>query len=102
VLDRVTADTFAAAAGQPFTVQDPEIGPLELELVGAELHDPGAPAVDASGTRAPFTITFRGPPEPILPQRIYRLENHSVGPLEIFIVPLGVDAGGASYEAIFA
>ena len=102
MLERLTANSFAPAVGDTFVVDAGEAGRLELELLESRLHDPDAPAEDASGTRPPFTLEFRGPPDPILPQHIYRLEHPSLGPLEIFIVPVGRDETGTTYEAVFA
>jgi hypothetical protein len=102
VLDRVTVETFAPLVGQAFVLDDEAAGRLDLELMEAQTHDPGAPAKDASGMRAPFTLVFRGPTEPVLPQRIYPLEHEELGTLEIFIVPIGRDTAGTRYEAIFA
>jgi hypothetical protein len=101
VLERLTADSFAPAVGETFAVDAGDAGRLELELVESRLHDPDASAADAAGTRAPFTLLFRGPVEPVLPQRIHRLEHESLGPMEIFIVPIGQDESGTSYEAVF-
>jgi len=102
VLDRLTANSFAPAVGETFLLDAGEAGRIELELTESRLHDPDAPAEDASGARAPFTLTFRGPAEPILPQGIYRLEHPSLADLEIFIVPIGRDEAGTTYEAVFA
>jgi hypothetical protein len=33
---------------------------------------------------------------------MYRFEHDRLGPLEIFIVPLQPDAGGARYQAVFS
>jgi hypothetical protein len=101
VLDRLTATSFAPAVGETFMLDAGDAGELELELLESRLHDPDAPAEDASGVRAPFTLVFRGPTEPVLPQRIYRLEHDSVGAIEIFIVPIGRDEAGVTYEAVF-
>ncbi len=54
------------------------------------------------GKRQPFTLTFRGPHQPILPQRIYTLENPDHGCLSIFLVPIGPDESGMRYEAVFS
>jgi hypothetical protein len=51
--------------------------------------------------RAPFSIVFRGPATPILPQRIYRLEHPAIGSFDLFLVPIGPDERGLRYEAIF-
>jgi hypothetical protein len=71
---------------------------LDLELASAEPLGSGDPA---PGRRRPFSLIFRGPKAPLLAQRIYRLEHATLGPLEIFLVPLGPDAAGLRYEAIF-
>ena len=47
-------------------------------------------------------IVFRGPTEPSLPQRVYRLVNAEMGTLELFLVPIAPDAEGLYYEAVFA
>jgi hypothetical protein len=93
----MTVDSFLPAVGRPFAI-DVGDGRLDLELVEARALTTEAPA----GHRAPFRLEFRGPAEPVLGQRIHRLESDVLGPLEIFLVPVGRDAGGATYEAIFA
>jgi hypothetical protein len=102
VLDRLTADTFAPAVGDTFALDAGDAGRLDFELIESRLRDPDRPAEDDSGTRAPFSLLFRGPVDPLLPQRIYRLEHESIGPLEIFIVPVARDESGSTYEAVFA
>jgi hypothetical protein len=102
VLDRLTADTFTPAVGDTFALDAGDAGHLHVELVEARLQRPGEPAADEAGARAPFSLLFRGPAEPVLPQQIYRLEHESIGPLEIFIVPVSHDQSGTIYEAVFA
>ena len=51
--------------------------------------------------RQPFALLFRGPREFVLPQRIYDVEEESLGKAGIFLVPLGPDDLGQRYEAIF-
>lgn len=101
MLDRLTATDFAPAVGDTFLLDAGDPGRLELELVEARLHDPDAPPEAPDGTRAPFTLTFRGPVDPVLPQRIYGLEHESLDPIEIFIVPIARDDAGTTYEAVF-
>jgi hypothetical protein len=101
VLERLTAETFAPAVGETFTLDAGDAGTLDLELLESRLQDPDSPAVDGSGTRAPFSLLFLGPAEPVLPQRIYRLAHDSLGFMEIFIVPVTRDENGTSYEAVF-
>ena len=105
MLERLTADSFAPAVGDTFAVDAGDAGDagsLGLELIESRLHEPDRPAEDDAGRRAPFSLLFRGPPDPLLSQRIYRLEHPDIGPLEIFIVPIGRDESGSTYEAVFA
>ena len=53
--------------------------------------------------RAPFALQFRTPAVMgYVPQRIYALTHSVLGTVEIFLVPLGADADGMRYEAVFA
>jgi hypothetical protein len=100
VLDRLTVDDFAPAVGQAFTVDGGDAGAVDLELIEAKLYGSQA-ATDPSGRRSPFHLLFRGPPDPVLAQQTLRLENATLGPLEIFVVPVGHTEDGTDYEAIF-
>ena len=100
MLDRLTVDDFAPAVGQAFVIDAGVAGIIELELTEASTYSQ-APPVDDSGSRSPFHLLFRGPPDPVLAQQICRLENATVGTLEIFIVPVGRTDAGTDYEAIF-
>ena len=51
--------------------------------------------------REPFSLMFRGPAATFLPQRTYILKNQVTEPVEIFLVPVGRDADGFLYEAVF-
>jgi hypothetical protein len=101
VLDALNVDAFAPAVGDMFVLDDEDAGRLRLELLEARTIEPGAAAVSTDGVRTPFRLLFRGPSAPLMPQRIYRLEHGAIGALEIFIVPVGRDAAGVRYEAIF-
>jgi hypothetical protein len=76
-----------------------------VELAEITEHPSSAP-----GTfRTPFSVVFRGPLEPIMPQGIYHVEHEHLGALDIFIVPIGPDTDttpgegptGMFYEAVF-
>jgi len=69
---------------------------LELELI--EANPLGA---RPGRGRAPFSILFRGPLAPVMPQQIYALAHEAMGSFEVFIVPVGPGHGGLLYEAIF-
>src|SRR5579862_9806238 len=96
MLEALTVESFAPHVGDVFLLREDE-GTLELRLTratpfGAQMRD---------GRRAPFAIEFSGPIEPILPQHVYRLEHETLGTIDIFIVPLAPEGGGARYEAVF-
>jgi hypothetical protein len=94
-LAALTLAAFEPLVGERFTI-DPGTAPaVELVLEAASA------AGDRPGGRQPFSLTFRGPPDPLLPQATYRLEHDTFGAPEIFVVPIGRDASGVRYEAIF-
>jgi hypothetical protein len=39
---------------------------------------------------------------PFLPQGLYHLDHPVMGELELFLVPIGADRDGVTYEAVFA
>lgn len=93
-LETLTAESFSLRMEERFALSIPE-GPIELTLTELEEFGP------AAGGRNAFSIRFIGPPRPVLPQAIYRLENEVTGPLDVFLVPLGPNSGGMRYEAVF-
>lgn len=85
---------FDARIKAPFTLQGPP-QPLELRLEEAR---PLGHGVREGGA---FSLLFLGPARPILPQATYRLEHAEMGAMDIFLVPVGPQAGGMGYEAVF-
>ncbi len=92
-----TIETFAPLVGERFGIHTERSSLLEAELISAE---PCGGRV--AGGRAPYSIVFRGPSQPVLAQRIYRIEHAVLGSFELFIVPIGPDQSGMRYEAVFA
>ena len=87
-------DDFRDFVGTIYSVDTPA-GPLPFRLDVAE------PLADSGRTGGSFRLELVGPNDPILPQAIYPFSGEGVDPFEIFIVPVGQDAGGTRYEAIF-
>ena len=89
---------FAPLIGQRFAVRHDSaadwVGP-ELELVAVKALRPHSRRAE------PFSLLFRGPSRPILPQSIYDLAHPELGTLKIFLVPVQPSGDGAEYEAIF-
>jgi len=101
MLDEVTADVFVEHLGSPFRIHNDGGLPLVVHLIEATPLTPPAKNGSAPSKREPCSIIFRGPLEPVLPQQIYRIEHESLGRLDLFLVPLGPDAKGMRYEAVF-
>jgi hypothetical protein len=81
--------TFRAAAGPVLSTRLDQVRGLGGDTV------PGAP-------RGPFALIFTTVTPDVLPQQTVRVENETLGGLEIFVVPVGPDADGrVQYEAIF-
>lgn len=95
-------EMFAERVGQEFRIDvDPATSVLTV-LTSATTHG-GDTDPDAGSSRAAsgFALVFRGPVEPLLPQRIYRLAHDELADMDIFIVPIGRDESGVRYEAVF-
>jgi hypothetical protein len=106
MLETFTHETFSPHLGEPFRLALDGGGDLELTLIETtDLSRDGATGSQAQGNpapRAPFSIVFRGPPTPIVPQRIYSLRHDRLGAFELFLVPIRPDTVGMRYEAVFA
>lgn len=88
--------SWADFDGSEGTVYQVDIGNGELALtLETAVEIPSAGRAEGS-----FRLEFRGPPDPLLPQAIYRF-RHEDDSAEIFIVPVERNAKGALYEAIF-
>lgn len=86
---------FAAHLGSRFELVRENEDPLHLELI--ELSEP-----QRSPRQEQFAVLFRGPVEPLLPQRIYRMGHPAIGTFALFLVPISSDDTGICYEAIFS
>jgi len=96
MLDQLTQDDFKPLQGSTFQIRlnPQETVPVELAEV-SEVPDHEGPR------RAPFSLVFRGAHRFVLPQGTYRVEHEKIGPMEIFLVPIGPDQKGMRYEAVF-
>jgi hypothetical protein len=100
-LENLTVDAFQPRVGSSFRIRQHPESAFEAELIEARaLGDPGR-STAASGRRAPFSLLFRTMPGGALPQRIYQVEHDEMGSFDIFLVPVGPDAVGMVYEAVF-
>lgn len=84
-----TNETFELSLGETsLTLTLVEVQPLPVNAF------PGM-------TRPPFSLIFRSSSPVVMPQRVYRLTNATLGALEIFLTPVSRDAQGIVYQAVF-
>ena len=92
-IDKLNAKVCSGHLHSKFIVRDAG-APVELEL--SEVTEPPTlPKLEL------FTLIFRGPAAPHLPQKIYHLEHAKLGTLPIFLTAVGADEDGILYEAVF-
>ena len=96
-LDRVGAADFSPHLHDRFRVAIGRGVSGELELV--EVHDTGR--TSTTRKQSPFSLLFKGTRDNLLPQQLYRIENETLGPMELFLVPGREDQEGYYYEAVF-
>jgi hypothetical protein len=94
VAEILNLSSFSEHLNTKFRIHPDESTVVETELIEAQ---------DAGSTpkQERFSLIFRGPHEPYLAQRIYRIEHDQMGTLELFLVPIGRDDDGFQYEAVF-
>jgi hypothetical protein len=103
VSTHLTRATFAPHVGDTFrlSLSPPDTLPVTL----AALNDLPMRALPAAGAAPPpgesFSLLFRGPLAPQLAQGTYEFAHDAIGAFALFIVPVGADAEGVRYEAIF-
>ena len=91
-------EDFADKLGQEFALIAPGLSPIAISLTEAQ------PVVFGrlpSGMRPPFSLIFLAREQRVLPQDTYRIEHAAFGAVEIFLVPIGRNDEGVSYQATF-
>ena len=98
MLQDLSHSSFEEQLNTPFRIHFGGESPLEVVLFEVRLHEP-----HDGPRKQPYSVYFRGPgrPVPVLPQAIYRVEHDRMGTMDIFLVPIGPDAQGMRYEAVF-
>ncbi len=93
-LEELHADRFGEQVHTDFQVLDylPVQFALRLVEVTERLNLPHQES---------FALLFRGPAQHFLPQGIHKLNHSRLGEIDLFLVPVGQDAEGFQYEAVF-
>ena len=102
MLESLDITTFAGRVGEVFRLVVDERTTISTRLIAVTPANGGSANPARAGGRTPFSLVFRSPPGAPMPQRIYRLQHEELGQLELFLVPIGPDADGMCYEAVFS
>ena len=94
-----TEEEFERHLNTKFNVRlsEEQAVPLVLEEV-----QPFPALKHARGDMERFSLFFRGPGDVPLVQHIYRVEHEAMGEMDIFLVPVALDAQGFRYEAVYS
>ena len=87
-------ETFTPHVGSEFMAAPAEGQQVRLRLTEV------APA-QSNERVLQFSLFFRGPLEPALQQRTYRLVHGQLGEMDFFLVPVAREADGMRYQAAF-
>jgi hypothetical protein len=98
VLEQLTKSDWERYLNENFQL-DP--APLNLRPLQLTLASVSGYGQRQAGNREAYSLLFLGPPQPVLPQRIYRISHAELGELEIFLVPVGPHNDNMGYEAVF-
>jgi hypothetical protein len=88
---------FAPHVSETFWVEVGDAERFPILLIEAT----ALPARPGVGRDDPFHLKFRSTGPNMLVQQIHRMSTAALGELDIFLVPIGQDAEGVTYEAIF-
>ncbi len=94
VLEQLSRDNFAAQLNSNFRVLGAEGEACEIALI--ELREGRA-----ADRQEQFALTFRGPRERFLGQGTLPMEHPALGRFDLFLAPVGQEADGFLYEAVF-
>jgi hypothetical protein len=101
-IEWLTYDDFAGRVSEQFDVSVGEGPSVPMVLVEATTSSVAGGQGPDGQERMQFSLVFRGPAAQALPQSTYPITHAELGELELFLVPLGPDAEGMRYEAVFA
>jgi hypothetical protein len=88
--------SFKAALNTRFRVAGPAGSGTARSMTLAE-YEQGRPSPEVEH----FAVRFLGLGEPPFPQGTYHFSHDRIGAFELFIVPVGRQADGIVYEAVF-
>lgn len=93
ILNTFNCKTFTEQLYSKFKVLLRGQDPVMLELTEVSEHN--TPKTEA------FSLIFRGPAAPRLPQQTWDLEHEKLGGFPLFITAISGDQDGITYESVF-
>lgn len=93
-LQSLNSKSFSEQLHTQFRLLRDGLEPLPLELIEVREADP-SPKIEL------FSLHFRGPAAPHMPQQIHTLEHDKLGRIEIFLTAIAGDEQGITYESVF-
>jgi hypothetical protein len=93
-----TEEEFRKNLNTPFRVQLDGTTPVDITLVDVESRP--SEANEQAGMER-FSAFFSGPPDSFLSQSTYHVVHPQMGEFDLFLVPLGKEAEGFRYEAVY-
>ena len=96
--DFQTGADYAKHVNTNFRVELESPRPIEVKLIAVT---PRAIEPNEEAGMERFSVVFAGPTDVFLPQNLYRMTRPDMGEFEIFLVPLGQEADGFRYEAVY-
>lgn len=94
MLDAISKAMFVETVNTRYQLQLSPTQQIELELIDVREGR-------SSPRQEQFALLFRGPLESFLGQGQWTLHQSTLGTLDLFLVPVGRDALGFEYEAVF-
>lgn len=92
----ISRELFEKLVGKTCTLKEKDAS-HEIEILGVNPLTKRS----AEGRDDPFVVEMRCREEALLPQQIFKISAEGVEALDIFFTPVGKDAKGHLYEAIF-
>lgn len=93
----LSIQNFAGAANQAFEIS---MGESAMSVTLIEVK-PLTPQPFPGMLRQPFSLLFKSASKVILPQKLYRLTNATMGSIDMFLVPVAQDGGAVVYQAVY-
>jgi hypothetical protein len=92
-LESLNSKSFSEQLHTQFRLLREGVEPLPLELIEVKESDP-SPKIEL------FSLHFRGPAAPRMPQQIHTLHD-KLGRFAIFLTAIAGDAESITYESVF-